>query len=336
MNVLWLNVIPVRVLKLFIGALIFAGLVACGDTASEPAMSTSPLNSPLTSPITSPLATPADTNVDGHPENWPRFDGPYYSFSYPPGWSVEVGAIDALITLYPSQRADKVEMVYSSYEIAPEEDLFEWYTLYGITGSIELPDRAVLEERVDVQADGTTVRRLHLLNTRPYARSQVLLFTHGRLVLAFSTQGHDESATALLRSLANSIIFHADAPTTKAELFPGETDLVTTLDEVFALRQAPPNITPAPDLFSPHPTSTVLDYIVIFPLPLYPDAIITELGWILSRANVSTDCQDPERVAAFEQRIDELFSEFSNRTASTADAWYAPVLQFAESIVINP
>ncbi len=244
MNVRWLKAVPRRVTKLFVGALFLVILVACGETPNEP------------DPLTSPLAVPDLPRSDnGFPENWPRFDGPYYSFIHPPGWSVEIGTIDALITLYPSQRSDKIEMVYLSYEIAPEEDLLTWYNLYERVGGIELPEREVLENRAEVQTDGTTVRRLHLLNTRPYARSQVLLLTHGRLVLAFSAYNHDESASELLRILADSVIFHADAPTTKAELYPGQAGLVTTLDEVFALMQAPPNITPAP--ISPLPTPVV-------------------------------------------------------------------------------
>jgi hypothetical protein len=73
----------------------------------------------------------------------------------------------------------------------------------------------------------------------------------------------------------------------------------------------------------------------IFPLPLFPERIMTELGWLLSRAEPSTDCQRPEQRATFDQRIDELFSEFTNRTTLEPDAWYAPVLQLAESIVIH-
>jgi hypothetical protein len=273
--------------------------------------------SEITTPFTSPLAIP-DLPRSGNelPTHWPRFEGPYYSFLYPPSWSVEIGGINGYLTLYPYKNTeirwyDKVEMVYLGYEISPEDDLLAWYTLYDSLAGFEPPERQVLEHRVEGQADGTVVRRLHLLNTRPYGRSQILLLTHGRLVLSFSTQGHDESTMDLLHVLADSIVFHVDAPTTQAELYPDRTDQVTTLAEVLATRQAPPPATPTTALFPPQPSDLPAP---ASPLPtptapesatqiIVPDAYTGALYYALT---YSPQAWRLEEVEQFEQIFPEL------------------------------
>lgn len=75
---------------------------------------------------------------------------------------------------------------------------------------------------------------------------------------------------------------------------------------------------------------------MIFPMMLYPSEIQTELDGLLSRANPSTDCQRATRRAMYDQRISELFEALEVRSTTATDAWYQPIFQFAEAIVIDP
>lgn len=237
-------------------ALMLVLLFACQADEPESALPT-PAPATAWDPI-SPVATEGiEASPDTDPADWPRYEATYYSISYPAGWQVEEGFGGQYVVLHPSEAAGagaigKIELAYLGYEVAPEDDLFEWFNLYSRVGGIELPERQILENRSAVQPDGTVTRRLHILNTHAQSRSQVILLTHGRLVLSLNGYTHDETMTELLRILADSIVFHPNAPTTKAELYPNEENLVTTLDEVLAIMQAPPpEATLSTTFFSP-------------------------------------------------------------------------------------
>jgi hypothetical protein len=75
---------------------------------------------------------------------------------------------------------------------------------------------------------------------------------------------------------------------------------------------------------------------LIFPMPLYPAEILAELDRLLSRANPSTDCQDPARRARYDERVAELFAELATPSTEATDAWYQPIFQWAEAVVIDP
>lgn len=201
----------------------------------------------------SDVVTALTTEDISHQEEWLPYEATYYSFSYPPDREVTEGFGGQYVALYPTEESSsgetlKIELAYLGYEITPEDDLLEWYNLYERLGGIEeVPEREILETRSEVQPDDTVTHRLHILNTSAHSRSQVILLTYGRLVLSFNAYIHDDRMTDVLRNLADSIVFHPDAPRTKAELYPDEEGLVTTLDEVIAIGQAPPPGPPAPD-----------------------------------------------------------------------------------------
>jgi hypothetical protein len=236
-------------------AVLITLLSSCNEAPPLASAPVSVANTPLarntptafSSPLTERRHTTADPIV---PEGWLPYDATYYSFFYPPGHGIEVGFDGQYVVLYPTAESstdEKIELAYLGYEVALEDDLVEWFNLYTQLGGIEPPDRQILEDRSEVQVDGTVTRRLHLLNTRVQSLTQMILLTHGRLVLSVNGRTHEASMTELLRTLADSIVFHADAPTTKAELYPNEEHLVTTLDEVIAIGQAPPPGPTAPD-----------------------------------------------------------------------------------------
>ena len=306
-------------LKLLFGLLLLVLLAACGE--DEPALTkpTTALEPVMTQ--VSPLALEmSNGSTSTSPADWVHQEATYYSFSHPAGWQVEEGFGGQYVALHPAEDAGageigKIELAYLGYEIAPKDNLLEWYNLYETLAGGEIPERQILENRSEVQPDGTVTRRLHALTSDEHGLSQVILLTHGRLVLSLNAYTHDQSMTALLRTLADSITFHSDAPRTKAELYPDEKELVTTLDEVVAIGQAPPS----PLL--PVGVVTLTNPIVI------PTAQPPATEWTRYTSPLGFSLEYP---SGWHLEVEETWA-----TERTSDLWIAPIADYSSPEVIR-
>ncbi len=193
-----------------------------------------------------------------HPEadGWTRYTAPStgLSFAYPSGWRLAApsgqlspGAMLPYQLIAPFNDfpgGNKVEIIYLSYEIRPEQSLADWVAVYERAEGTP-PETASTQAGIIAEPDGREHDYLQQVVKDVWGTSQNFFLRQGRLVIllqASTTEQYAEGMAAALESILGTFRFAPSAATTLNELY-GTNRQWPTLDDY--LRMVQPAETPA-------------------------------------------------------------------------------------------
>lgn len=145
-----------------------------------------------------------------------------YSFMHPTDWQVVEYTKGAIELIPPTGNLeDKVGFGYLQFEKAETEDLATWLERFYALELGPSIDREISPTTLNVEGSRATSQQAFVKNLPP-ASGESYAVSHAGLVLLIATPSGSELHSMLLRTIADSLEFTADAPTNLKELFGAE------------------------------------------------------------------------------------------------------------------
>lgn len=149
---------------------------------------------------------------------WPQHDSERIgiTFRYPPAWYVNESDFPETYLAPPTEDiSQRIWLAWRATEIRSDQSLREWVEEFE-GHELMLPFETVIDETLPIVDPSGTSEQVRLDYYDNFVGGAYLI-SHGNLILQISTDSAWVDAPALLRTVASSIEFHADAPQTLEE-----------------------------------------------------------------------------------------------------------------------